>query len=283
LTIQARQEAEVAATLAALSTEEIVSALGAAGLPRLLRAAVKRVARGPSDRLGRTLAHFDGLISYVGLARAARAALESFGARLAIDGAVARSGPLLVVANHPGAYDALALLAALGRDDVAFVAADRPFLRAMPGLFAHLVVVDDERVFDRVAGLRRALAWLEKGGTLIQFGAGAIEPDARFADAAAPALGSWSNGSGVLASRAALATVVPAFVAGVHSPRAKRLPFVRWAEARGVTTVAPLVQATVPGFRDVSVSVRLGAPISVAGMTREECTERLKAAVAALR
>src|SRR5207249_3834750 len=36
-------------------------------------------------------------------------------------------GPLLVVANHPGLSDAVALLAALGREDAWIVAADYPF------------------------------------------------------------------------------------------------------------------------------------------------------------
>src|SRR5713226_5158714 len=40
-------------------------------------------------------------------------------------------GPLLVVANHPGVSDAVALLAALGREDAWIVAAEFPFLRAM--------------------------------------------------------------------------------------------------------------------------------------------------------
>jgi hypothetical protein len=55
--------------------------------------------------------------------------------------------------------------------------------------------------------------------------------------------------------------VVPAFVSGVHSRRAKRSLLVRLAERRGITTIAPLLQATLPGFRDVEVRVRFGAPL----------------------
>jgi 1-acyl-sn-glycerol-3-phosphate acyltransferase len=283
-----RDEAEIAAVLTALSTAEIVSALGAPGLLSVLRRAVERVARAPSRRLGDTLAQFDALIGRVGITQAAGAALASFGARLEVEGEVGRSGPLLVVTNHPGAYDALAMLAALRRDDVALVAADRAFLRAMPALGRHLVFVDDTRSFDRLAGLRRALAWLADGRALVQFGAGAIEPDARFVTNGGDLLGAWLEGTGVLASRAAAleAAVVPAFVSGVHSRRAKRLPIVRWAERRGVTTVAPLIQATVPGFRDVVVSVRIGAAIPRsaidAAATNAERTKVLRAAVEAL-
>jgi hypothetical protein len=286
--MEEREEADIAAALAALSTAEIVSAIGAAGLPHLLRGFVQRAARGPSRRLGRALARFDTLIDRVGLTLAAQATLTSFGVRLEVDGAVRAHGPLLVVTNHPGAYDALAVLAALRRDDVALVAAGRPFLRAMPALRKHLVFVDDARPFDRLAGLRRALAWLAEGGVLVQFGAGAIEPDARFVTNGGDLLGAWSDGTGLLAARAAAlgAAIVPAFVSGVHSHRAKRLRIVRWAERRGITTIAPLIQATVPGFRDVAVSVRIGAPIprlAIEGVeTHVECTDVVRAAVRAL-
>src|SRR4051812_25096085 len=117
-----REEAEVASSLAALSTAEIVAAIGAKGLSPLARWVVERAARGPSARLGRTLARFDALIGSIGIARAARAALTSLGASLEASGVAPSQGPLLVVTNHPGAYDALALLASLGRDDVALVA-----------------------------------------------------------------------------------------------------------------------------------------------------------------
>ena len=285
-----REEAEIAAELAALSTAEIVAALGASGAAPLVRRAVERLARLPSARLGRSLARFDALIGDVGIAAAAQATLDAFGVRLEVDGAVPLHGGLLVVTNHPGAYDALALLAALRRKDVALVAADRRFLQAMPTLSAHLVFVDDTRAFGRVAGLRRALEWLGRGGAIVQFGGGAIEPDARFTPRGAELLGRWSEGTGVLAAAAAAcgATVIPAFVAGVHSPRAKRLPPVRWAERRGITTIAPLLQATLPGFSDVMVSVRVGAPLdpppppTPTAKLHAEYTQIVRAAVAAL-
>lgn len=286
---RARSEGEVAAQLAALSTAEIVAAVGARGLSPRARRLVERLARGPSARLGRSLARFDNLIGEVGIAAAAQATLDAFGVRLEVDGAVPSRGGLLVVTNHPGAYDALALLAALRRDDVALVAADRPFLRALPSLSERLVFVDDTRAFGRLAGLRRAVAWLGRGGALVQFGAGAIEPDACFLPRGAELLGAWSPGTGVLAAAAAGcgAQVLPLFVSGVHSARAKRLPPVRWAERRGITTIAPLLQATLPGFGDVVTKVRIGAPLAwpapaALDKTRVHYTQLLRAAVARL-
>jgi hypothetical protein len=242
--------------IAQLSVLEIADAVSRR--PGLLRATVELFARAPSRRLGSVLAQFDRAIEAHGLARAARDVLARLGAQLSVVGTLP-AGPVLVVMNHPGAYDAFAAMAALGRDDLAIVASDREFLRAMPRLARHLVFVC-EGLRGRARALREAIARLEKGATVLQLGAGAIEPDARFVAGGEAVLEEWTGGTGLLVRYAlrANAAVVPCFVSGVHSPRAKRLFFVRWAEARGVTTIAPLVQATLPGFRDVAVTVRIG-------------------------
>lgn len=284
--------AAVARALAAISVGEIVDAAAARGVPYPIRRAVELVASLPSRRLGKILARFDARVGEVGLGAAAREVLRALGATVDVEGSVPRAGGVLVVTNHPGAYDSLATMASLGRDDVALLAAERPFLRAMPRVREHFVFVADSRAsgsaLARLAGLRAALGWLGAGRVLVQYGAGAIEPDARFANEGDDILGAWSDGTGVLAQRAASigAAIVPALVSGVHSRRAKRLPFVRWAERRGITTIAPLVQATLPGFRDVSVSIRFGAPLDprvvLAAPSHEARTALLREAVAAL-
>jgi hypothetical protein len=108
-------EREVARRLAALSTREIVSALGLEQRGTILGASAALLAQGPSLRLGRLLARFDSRVEQVGLPRAAGEALGTFGARYEVIGNCPSSGPVLVVTNHPGAFDALALMAALDR------------------------------------------------------------------------------------------------------------------------------------------------------------------------
>ena len=250
----------VAAELERLSVEEIVSALAMTNAPRAVRAIVAGLARVPSRRLGRLLARFDADVGEHGLAEGARRVIAALGAGIEITGDAPR-GAALVVANHPGSYDSLATMAAIGRDDVAMIAAERPFLRAMPNVSRHFVYVDDAPAATataRAAGLRDAVAWMKAGKVLVQYGAGAIEPDVRFDRGAI--LGEWWHGTGFLAGRAASLgiPIVPLFVSGVHSVRAKRLLVVRAAERRGVTTIAPLVQATMPGFGDVDVQLRFG-------------------------
>jgi hypothetical protein len=189
---------------------------------------------------------------------------------LCVSGEEPGSGPCLVLANHPGAYDALSLMRALGRRDLLILAADREFLRALSGLSAHLVFVG-EAPSERARALKRSLVWLRRGGTLLHFPAGMVEPDADFVPPHVPLLEPWQPGVSVLvkACESVSGRVLVAGVRGVHSPRAKRLLINRLAEKRGISTLSPLVQL-VGRLRDVKARVRLHA---VAG-SRDELALR---------
>src|SRR5690348_380172 len=118
-------------TLAHLSGEEMVDALGLGRAPAWVRRVGRAAFSAPSWPMARVLARFDRRVSEVGMDTAAREALATFGARWTVDRPPPVRGALLAVSNHPGAYDALALMAAIGRRDLMIVAAERRFLRAL--------------------------------------------------------------------------------------------------------------------------------------------------------
>lgn len=242
-----------ASQIARESAAEIEAALRAKDAPRWAQLVMAGFVRVASRRLGEQLCDWDADIGRRGLASASARFLNELGARTLVLGKPPARGALLAM-NHPGAYDALATMSALERDDVLFLARSRPFLEALPNLAKHLAFVG-------AAGFKRAVRHITAGGVVVQLGAGAIEPDARFDRGD---LAPWPTGATRLASLAHErgAAVVPAFVSGVHSRRAKRLWISRWSEARGITTIAPLIQATMPGFRDVEVHVRFGKPVA---------------------
>ena len=266
-----RFDPALARTLARISADEIVGALSLTRAPAPVRALVRAAFSEVSRPLGRLLARFDARIGELGIAGAAAAALEDLEARWRVEGEPApNNGTLLVVANHPGAYDTLTLLAALGRDDAAIVAAERPFLRAMPTFSRHLCFVADtvsRPTLRRSSGLRHALRHLQRGGALIQFGAGTIEPDPAFPMTAGP-LGPWMPGTGALVRAAAAVDgrVSVVLLEGVHSPRAKRLWVTRLAERHGITTIAALLQIGVRRYHDVDTTVRFGAAVDAAAL-----------------
>ncbi|HWP09315.1 MAG TPA: 1-acyl-sn-glycerol-3-phosphate acyltransferase [Polyangiaceae bacterium] len=243
--------------LANLSAREMVAALGVRSGPRLVRRGLALPFYAASRGLGETLDAFESDVLSHGLPEAAGNALRRFGVELRATGEEPRSGPCLVLANHPGAYDALALMRALGRRDLLILAADREFLRALAGLSAHLVFVGDAPS-ERARALKRSLVWLRQGGALLHFPAGMVEPDADFVAPHVSLLERWQPGVSVLvkACESVTGRVLVAGVRGVHSPRAKRLLINRLAEKRGISTLSPLVQL-VGRLRDVKARVRL--------------------------
>jgi hypothetical protein len=250
----------------------------------------------PASALARSLVALDGDLARGTMREAALRRLEHYGvdARLGRDGGavrlralrpadapVPRAGPLLVVSNHPGLFDALALFAAVGRDDMATLAARRPLLSALPHLSRRLLSIDPGAA--GAAAIRKALRHLRGGGALLHFPAGRIEPDPCVAPRGAPLLLPWKAGIDTLLAAGARACpglrVCAAVVSGVISRRALRLAGAL-GRTEGLTdALVPLLSLTFPGFADVDVEMRFG-PVEDAG---EAVTgERLRAAMEAM-
>jgi len=248
---------QLARELALLSAREMVAALGVRGGPSLLRRGLELPFYAASRGLAETLAMLAQDVGPRGLPDAAAGALLRCGVALRVSGVEPETGPCLVLANHPGAYDALSLMRAVGRRDLLILAADREFLRALSGLAEHFVFVGDAPS-ERARALKRTLVWLRKGGAVLHFPAGKIEPDADFVPPGTALLEEWQPGVSALvrACERVAGSVLVAGVRGVHSPRAKRLLLNRLAEKRGITTLSPLVQL-VAKLHDVQARVRL--------------------------
>jgi 1-acyl-sn-glycerol-3-phosphate acyltransferase len=177
---------------------------------------------------------------------------------------VPRTGPLLVVANHPGLADAVSLLAALGREDAWVVVAEYPFLRALRRANERFLFLRDRR-----AGLRRIIARLRSGEAVLLFPAGGLEPDPAVARLASrESLVSWSRSVDLIARRAAGTRVLPALVHGAVSRSAFDHPLVRRrAPAKERQRLASLLQLAIRGYQHDRVSIRFGPPIE--GTTRD--------------
>lgn len=208
--------------------DEAFSGLGLA--PNgLVAAALRPLLRAPADRFAADLLAFDSAIERAGLGRAALSLLGSYSAGLRVSGAdhVPRAGPLLVLANHPGLTDALAVLSALPRDDVVILARPHPMLDLLPGIQRHLLTVR-HGLGDNLAALRRAVAHLRAGGCVLTFPAGRIEADpALEPEAARSDLGAWSDSCRLFARQVAALRVQPVLISGVLAQRAWCQPLLR--------------------------------------------------------
>jgi hypothetical protein len=180
---------------------------------------------------------------------------------------VPQKGPLVIVSNHPGLYDALALFAAIGREDIATLAARRPLLEALPNISKRLLAIDPGT--SAAVAVKQALRHLRSGGALLHFPAGQIEPDARVTPRGQPLIRPWKPGLDTLLSAAVRVKpdlrVVPAFVSGVISRRALSVVRILGRQTGLTDALVPLLQITVPGFNDVDVRLRFGAASAATG------------------
>ena len=259
-------------TLRTLCLRETTTALSTSRLLRWLPArSLVYSATGPSQRFAERLARFDRAIALRGLAAAAADITAVWAAALRVEGPVpiASRRPTIIVANHPGLIDAVALLSCLKAHDIRVLAAHRPMLSALPALSDHLITIDPAAGRARRA-LAAARAHLRAGGTLVVFPAGCIEPDPSHAPGLArAALAGWSPGALWLAGHVEEATIVPAAISGVIAPNARRRLWVR-AGGRDVLTrdwLAATAQALQPARYPIYPRVRFAAPLAGATAT----------------
>jgi 1-acyl-sn-glycerol-3-phosphate acyltransferase len=260
------QRRRIAGIVARESAETLV------GHPAGLRVEVVRRLLGPvADQVARRFVTYDGALGEAGMRHGSAWIVDDATGGLAVEGRerIPTRGPILVVANHPGLSDAVALLAALGRDDAWIVTASYPFLRAMRLASRRFLFVSDDRA-DRLSAFRSIVARLRAGDTVLVFPSGGLELDPALArDAALASLGTWSRSIELLARLAEDTLVVPVAVSGVVSRSAFDHPLAR---RRGVLKarqrMATLLQLAVPAlYRPNRVSISFGVPI--AGGTRD--------------
>jgi hypothetical protein len=232
----------------------------------LAQRAIATALRVPAAMLARSLTALDHDLATRGLGDSAQRRLDHYGATLAIDArspSIPGSGPLVVVSNHPGLFDALALFATAGRDDLSILAARRPLLTALPGLSRRLLSIDPGA--SAGVALKKAVRHLRSGGALLHFPAGQIEPDPRVAPRDRALLLPWKPGLDTLLGAAARGRddvrVVAACVSGVVSRRALAVStFASRGADRLTDAFVPLLQLTVPGLADAKIVVRFGVP-----------------------
>jgi hypothetical protein len=242
--------------------EDLLSAFGLSRLRRGRRL-LELLSQVPARRLARQVAIYDGIVSESGLTAGGAWALERMVRHVEIEGQenVPREGPLLLAANHPGLSDTVALFATIPRPDLRVVAAERPFLDALPNTSRYLLTVAETSP-GRFGLVRAATRHLRKGGAILTFPGGKIEPDPAVLPGAVEALKRWSPSVDLFARLVPGLAIVPVVVSGVLSPNPLRNPLTflrRRKEDR--EWLAATLQMMTPGLYDVEVNVEFGSPV----------------------
>jgi hypothetical protein len=207
-----------------LLADEIAFALG---LPRggWARRALGLVFRRPIRQLATIADAFDRACAERGLPQAADQALTNWCSDIQSDGCetVPPTGPLLVVSNHPGTYDALVIASRLGRADLRIIVSDIPFLERLPDASRHFIFLDPTPE-KRASAARQGIRHLRAGGALLLYGTGLIDPDPALFPQAPAELAGWSRSIELFIDRVAGLRVLPCVVSHTLSPGWARSP-----------------------------------------------------------
>ncbi|MBI3169261.1 MAG: hypothetical protein HYZ22_12330 [Chloroflexi bacterium] len=170
----------------------------------------------------------------------------------------------LALSNHPGMTDTLALFAALNRKDLHIIALDRPFLNALPHTTAQLFYVYDDSA-KRMTLVRQVSAHLKKGGAILTFPAGHIEPDPDVYPGAVESLKEWTDSVGVFIRMAPDAAILPVLVRNVVAKKYANhwlLKIKKTKEEREkLATALQLLGMVIFNERPVTVTIQIGHPI----------------------
>jgi hypothetical protein len=212
----------------AIGTEALV----ALGLPRsgLLQTLLRPLVWPPTHRFAHLAAEFDRRVALEGLPQAAGWALSIFveGHRVSGGDQVPSSGPLVVISNHPGSYDALLIASALGRNDLKIPASDVPFLRSLTATASHLIYTDTgPNAHARMATARQSIRHLQEGGALLLFASGQVDPDPAFLPGVREELQRWSPSVSLFLRQVPETLSLVTIVSGVLSPSCFHHPLTR--------------------------------------------------------
>jgi hypothetical protein len=141
-------------------------------------------------------------------------------------------GPLLIVANHPGTYDGLAIASVVPREDLRIVAAGNPFFRSLPSTRQYFIYSTLD-TYVRMTTLRNALRHLQAGGALLIFPSGKLDPDPLFYEQEArQALKQWSDSMGLFLRKVPQTKLVVAINSGFVAPEYLHHPLMRLLSGR---------------------------------------------------
>lgn len=217
-------------TIRNTAVEEIVAALG---FPRqgLARRIFSPIFWPPADILARLLARIDQPTRESGLPGAARFLLPRFVDEVQVAGeqAIPIEGPLIIASNHPGAYDALAILSNVPRKDIKFIVSDVPILHSVPSISEKFIYTPPQAEM-RAKAVREIFRSLKNGEAILIFPSGLVDPDPAFMPGALQALDLWSASLDLILKKVPQTKLQIAIVSGVLAPACLRHPLTRLPE-----------------------------------------------------
>ena len=263
-----------------LSDSLLFEILNAVGLPKTekLRALVRPIFRKATEHLAAIGFTFDHLVEKSGFPKAADWALSNLCKGILARGTetIPNEGPLLVVSNHPGTYDALVITSQLQRQDIGIVASDIPFLMQLPFACRHFFFVSRD-THQRMLAARAVIRHLKGGGAALIYGSGTIDPDPAISPEAEEHLEHWYPSLSLFLRFVPQTRVLLSIVSHALSPKWAFHPvtFLRrkGMEKRRVAEFGQVLQQLMkPGSLYISPRVTFAPPLSLQDISSNQNT-----------
>lgn len=255
-------------TLTQINLDDLVASFGWQDQP-MLASILRAIFIKPARKFAGQMVDYDTLVGQVGLHEASSQILKSHYIRdLRVHGLehIPPEGPILVLSNHPGLADTLALFTAIDRADLRIIATHRPFLESLVNVTRQLFYINDDAA-ERMRAVRQVSSHLRNGGAVLTFPAGQIEPDPDVHTDALESLQNWIDSSGVFLRFAPQTKIIPAAVSGVVWKRAAHHWLTRLKRTRAdrerLATALQLLAMIVRNARPTTVHVRFAKPITL--------------------
>lgn len=187
------------------------------------------------------------------------------------------NGPLVLMCNHPAAYDVVILAACMHRDDVKIIASDIALIQMLPNIASHVIPVP-YHIPSRLQTVRAAIRHLDHGGALLIFPRGNVEPDPAVSPGAEQSLAGWSTSIELFLRKVPETVSIVAIASGILSKKWFRNPLIRlWKKYEQRQKVAEIFQIATQLLRgDKPASTPLisfSAPLTVNDLGGEEAPE----------
>jgi 1-acyl-sn-glycerol-3-phosphate acyltransferase len=283
----------------AVCKRDLASLSGLSGSP-IGRRLLELGFRSQLQQFAVNLSAYNDQLDRHGLSSASTELCARYNGRVEAEGLenIPQSGPFLLVSNHPGMFDALAIFATIPRADIRALARPQPLLGLMSSLTSNLLMLPDEGP-GRAGSLRQVLQSLRADGALLVFPAGHLEPEPMLigrhslSPVGTDPLTQWSSGVGTLVKLAVRQDVplrvVPMSSSGVLSTSTWRWfsPILNLRKTlRGREDLTAVLQVAYPQLGPTTIRLRYGAPLDAAALASDDAdadtiTGRIKTLVRA--
>jgi len=233
----------------------------------------------PANKFAHMFARFDEEVGRSGLSSGARLLLPEFSLKVTAQGTenIPTTGPLLIVANHPGVYDSVVIAASIPRQDLKLVASDVKVARSLSATSRRLILVPVETLISpgRMVALRSSIEHLKSGGSLLIFARGEVEPDPAVAPGAYDEIANWYPSLEIMLRKVPAARLQIVIASHMLLPQFVNSPIIKIRrnppqQQKLAEFIQVIQQLVFPKSVDANVRLSFYPPVSVSELVKGE-------------